>query len=93
VTADDGSIEILCRGCAQTVAAATARPACGNESQEATAPIGAVAEAPGPPAIERDLDMLFAEHPDVPPIRGDSIPLHRVDRLHHLANRLRGGTT
>lgn len=92
VTAEDGSVEILCSGCAQTVAAATTqRPANQEERQEVTAPAADASEPSAPPATESDLDLLFAEHPDVPPIRGDSIPNHLVDRLRHLASRLRGG--
>jgi hypothetical protein len=100
VTADDGSIEIVCSGCAQTVAAATfnaaavadQQPRVENGQPDEPNPEDAIAEAPTHPVTASDLEMLFAEHPDVPPIRGDSIPNHLVDRLRHLAGRLRGGT-
>jgi hypothetical protein len=100
VTAEDGSIEILCSGCTQTVAAATfAVPATAVDpvsdetgTAEAAAPADAVAAAVTDADIARELERLFGEHPDVSPIRGDLIPNHLVDRLRHLASRRRRDT-
>lgn len=101
LNANDGSIEIVCSGCTQTVASAAFSIAGQVEH--------AVIEAPEPDTVEHkveteptqaaptaapvladDLERLFAEHPDVRPIPGGSIPHHLVDRLRHLASRLRG---
>lgn len=93
VTADDGSVEILCSGCTQTVAAATAGgPASEPHGRDETPASGTNPEPSEPSATASDLDMLFAEHPDVQPIRGESIPHHLVDRLRDLASRWRGAT-
>lgn len=101
VTTDDGSIEILCSGCAQVVASATSCvvPATGQENpadataQEDQSQVPVIEPASIAPATASNLEMLFAEHPDVPPIRGDAIPHHLVGRLRHLAGRLRGETS
>lgn len=97
VTSDDGTVEILCTRCAQTIASASFPPSPAEEVALVASPepdtvveTGRVA-GPGDPAMAGDLELLFSEHPDVPPIPGDTIPHHLVDRLRHLAGRLRSG--
>ena len=95
VTSDDGAIEILCTGCKQTVASATVTPA--PTAEDAVVTVldadmeGGRTVGQGNSVIDGDLELLFAEHPDVPPIPGDAIPQHLLDRLRHLAGRLRNG--
>jgi len=39
--------------------------------------------------LQADIEALFAEAENVAPIRGDAIPSHLLDRLRHLADRMR----
>ena len=39
--------------------------------------------------MRADIEALFAEAEDVAPIRGDAIPPHLLDKLRHLADRMR----
>jgi hypothetical protein len=39
--------------------------------------------------VPADIEALFAESGDVAPIRADKIPPHLLDRLRHLADRMR----
>jgi hypothetical protein len=146
LNAEDGSIEIVCAGCRQTVASAARGEPVGigtaadrDVGPTVTKPVAtAVAEpvkpddaashaepvpctrgaTPGTQAaayhvdgakqaelvdtgaqvapgdadaanIPADIEALFAEAEDVAPIRGDKIPTHLLDRLHHLADRMR----
>ncbi|HET6238251.1 MAG TPA: hypothetical protein VFE41_25350 [Acetobacteraceae bacterium] len=57
-----------------------------------TAAQAAPGDAPGDADaanIPADIEALFAEAEDVATIRGDKIPTHLLDRLRHLADRLR----
>lgn len=99
VTGKDGSVEILCSGCTQTVAAATFGVPAGV-SDKGPIEDGSAAGAPDaePATAARtdadttsELEKLFGEQSDVSPIRGDLIPHHLVDRLRDLATRLRRG--
>jgi hypothetical protein len=49
----------------------------------------ASADATGDDKLQADIEALFAEAKDVAPIRGDAIPSHLLDRLRHLADRMR----
>jgi len=65
-------------------------------SDAAVTGLTADGEAPGAPAdasaedkVRADIEALFAEAEDVAPIRGDAIPPHLLDKLRHLADRMR----
>lgn len=49
----------------------------------------ASADAASDDKLQADIEALFAEAKDVAPIRGDAIPSHLLDRLRHLADRMR----
>lgn len=152
---DDGSIEIVCAGCRQTVASAARvdppmsavaaepevaatlaapvvataaiEPAVSSNAPETAGDpdVGETASVPTPDKLSpvevapaevapaeaaqvdvppgdatpgdattedktrADIEALFAEADDVAPIRGDSIPPHLLDKLRHLADRMR----
>jgi hypothetical protein len=150
LNAGDGSIEIVCAGCRQTVASAArgeplgigaaadptvgptvakgvatavADPVTRDETASRAEPVpyardaaagtqaaadhvdralqriladtaaqAAPGDAPGDATeanLPADIEALFAEAEDVAPIRGDKIPAHLLDRLRHLADRMR----
>jgi hypothetical protein len=118
MTTEDGSVEIVCTGCAQTVASAaqsddardegkadsdadedssgqgpnTAASTVLNANLPVAADVALPEEKSAAPPMADQLEALFAEHPDVPPIPGDAIPPYLLDRLRHLAGRLREQT-
>jgi hypothetical protein len=51
----------------------------------AAAPVDAASED----KVRADIEALFAQAEDVAPIRGDAIPKHLLDKLRHLADRMR----
>ena len=53
--------------------------------ETAAAPVDVTAED----KVRADIEALFAEAEDVAPIRGNSIPPHLLDKLRHLADRMR----
>jgi hypothetical protein len=135
LNSDDGSIEIVCAGCRQTVAsaargdapgggapadqevaktevatvdAASGEPRARGAAPDAVSAGHAVGETPVTPAdaiapanaaapvdaasedkVRADIEALFAQAEDVAPIRGDAIPQHLLDKLRHLADRMR----
>jgi hypothetical protein len=60
-----------------------------SADHEATEAAGAPAETTAEDKVRADIEALFAEAEDVAPIRGDSIPPHLLDKLRHLADRMR----
>jgi hypothetical protein len=79
-------------------AAATTAEALAAASPPPDEPSAAAAVAPGTEAaadsasedkVRADIEALFAEAEDVAPIRGDAIPPHLLDKLRHLADRMR----
>ncbi len=49
----------------------------------------AAADTTAEDKVRADIEALFAEAEDVAPIRGDAIPPHLLDKLRHLADRMR----
>ena len=49
----------------------------------------AAADTSAEDKLRADIEALFAEAEDVAPIRGDAIPPHLLDKLRHLADRMR----
>ncbi len=63
--------------------AAVTEPAADGEAS------GVPADAIAEDKVRADIEALFAEAEDVAPIRGDAIPPHLLDKLRHLADRMR----
>jgi len=78
-------------GVAEPVVAvpAAAGDAAVTESAAAGDAPGAPADASAEDKVRADIEALFAEAEDVAPIRGDAIPPHLLDKLRHLADRMR----
>jgi hypothetical protein len=82
---------------AAATAPAAPSPASPSEAPGTTASAdheaGEAAGVPVDPTAEdkvrADIEALFAEAEDVAPIRGDAIPPHLLDKLRHLADRMR----
>ena len=70
---------------ARDAAAATAVSA----DQESDETLDAAADTSAEDKLRADIEALFAEAEDVAPIRGDAIPPHLLDKLRHLADRMR----
>jgi len=77
-------------------AAATAPAAPGEASgaaasadREAGETADAAVDTTAEGKVRADIEALFAEAEDVAPIRGDAIPPHLLDKLRHLADRMR----
>ncbi len=65
-------------------------PAIAASADRATAETaGAPADPTAEDKVRADIEALFAEAEDVAPIRGDAIPPHLLDKLRHLADRMR----
>jgi hypothetical protein len=50
---------------------------------------GTTADSASEDKVRADIEALFAQADDVAPIRGDAIPPHLLDKLRHLADRMR----
>jgi hypothetical protein len=61
----------------------------GSADQEAGETVDAAADTSAEDKLRADIEALFAEVEDVAPIRGDAIPPHLLDKLRHLADRMR----
>jgi hypothetical protein len=61
----------------------------GSADQEAGETVDAAADTSAEDKLRADIEALFAEAEDVAPIRGDAIPPHLLDKLRHLADRMR----
>ncbi len=73
---------------------ATPKPAKPGQAADTATPSDQGSDAAGVDAasdnkLQADIEALFAEAKDVAPIRGDAIPSHLLDRLRHLADRMR----
>jgi len=60
-----------------------------SADREAGETAGAPADTTAEDKLRADIEALFAEAEDVAPIRGDAIPPHLLDKLRHLADRMR----
>ena len=73
---------------------ATPKPAEPDQAADTTASTdqgsgAAGADTASDDKLQADIEALFAEAENVAPIRGDAIPSHLLDRLRHLADRMR----
>ena len=94
VTAREPTAEEVTAGGAAATAAAAPRDGAvprtaASADHEAGEAAGAPADATAEDKVRADIEALFAEAKDVAPIRGDAIPPHLLDKLRHLADRMR----
>jgi hypothetical protein len=74
---------------APSVAPGAATRTAASADQEAGETADAAADTTAEDKVRADIEALFAEAEDVAPIRGDAIPPHLLDKLRHLADRMR----
>jgi len=92
-----GPMEPAAPGSAEPTAPGSAAPVAPGKAPDTAAPAehagGETAATPPDTTAEdkvrADIEALFAEAEDVAPIRGDAIPPHLLDKLRHLADRMR----
>jgi hypothetical protein len=74
---------------APSAASSAAPGTAASADQEAGETVDAAADTSAEDKLRADIEALFAESEDVAPIRGDAIPPHLLDKLRHLADRMR----